>query len=79
MKGGATHFTRLDLKQNPKKGLAILWPSIRDENPFVTDERTSHEALVVDHGTKIAVNLWFHMFDFTPLKIINADLLKDSF
>ena len=50
--GGETHFTELGLVVPPKKGSAILWPSVLSADPYTTDMRTQHEALPVVHGTK---------------------------
>ena len=63
--GGETVFVRLDnVSVSPKKGRAILWPSVLSDDPFATDERTYHEALPVIKGLKMASNFWVHMWDF---------------
>ena len=68
--GGETYFKYLNLRETPKKGFALLWPSVLDNNPFITDIRTIHEAMPVIKGVKIALNSWYHMFDFrTPHSI----------
>jgi prolyl 4-hydroxylase len=36
----------------PKRGRAVLWPSVLDENPNEKDPRTVHTALKVIRGTK---------------------------
>lgn len=43
--GGGTKFNRLDITVAPKKGRALLWPSVRNEQPDAPDYRTHHEAL----------------------------------
>jgi prolyl 4-hydroxylase len=65
--GGETWFDKLDLKVKPQTGMAILWPSVLDEDPSKIDWRTTHAALPVIKGVKLAANLWVHMRDFnTP-------------
>ena len=51
----------------PKKGRALLWPSVYSSNPFDSDNRMRHQALPVEAGTKFAANGWIHMYDYvTP-------------
>lgn len=65
--GGETAFSRLDLKVRPRKGSAILWPSVLDSDPNATEPGTYHAALPVGKGLKYGANLWLHMHDFrTP-------------
>jgi len=65
--GGATYFPRLKIKNGPKLGRVILWPSVRDDAPSQIDSRTYHEAQPVVKGVKYAANAWFHLYDFqTP-------------
>ena len=62
--GGETAFARLGVTATPKKGRALLWPSVYDDRPLVQDHRTFHEAKPVIAGVKHAANLWIHQFDF---------------
>jgi len=62
--GGGTHFPKLNITMMPKKGSAILWPSVLDENPTVQDRRTLHAALPVIKGTKYAANSWIHLYNY---------------
>jgi prolyl 4-hydroxylase len=65
--GGATHFPRLHLTVMPKRGRALIWPSVRNMEPNEVDYRTQHRALNVQAGVKYGVNAWFHNRDFkTP-------------
>jgi len=64
VEGGHTAFPRLGLKVEPKRGRAVLWPSVRNEQPMEIDERTEHVAEPVKRGMKYSINLWLHMFDF---------------
>lgn len=62
--GGETRFPGLNVTVLPKKGRALLWPSVHDDRPLIMDERTMHEAMPVLAGTKYAGNLWLHPWDF---------------
>jgi hypothetical protein len=55
------------LQVKPVTGRMILWASQRDDDSLVPDERTTHQACNVTHGTKEAANLWVHLYDYqTP-------------
>ncbi len=69
--GGETHFPKVKNKDNPeglkvkpRKGSAVLWPSVLDEDPARQDPRTFHAALPVIKGLKYASNHWVHLHDF---------------
>lgn len=63
--GGGTAFPRLgNLTVIPKKGRALLWPSVLDSDPSNEDARTQHEALPVFGGLKYAANAWIHLYDY---------------
>ena len=62
--GGGTDFPNLGLTIMPKKGRAVLWPSVYDYDPLISDDRTKHQALEVEKGTKFAANGWIHMYDY---------------
>lgn len=65
--GGGTRFPFLNITVVPKKGRALLWPSVRNQRPNSRDPSTYHEALPVQEGEKHAANAWFHQRDFkTP-------------
>lgn len=67
--GGGTNFPNLDLTVMPKKGRALLWPSVLNSNPMKKDARFMHQALDVEAGVKYAANGWIHMYDYlTPQK-----------
>lgn len=68
--GGETRFTDLmgdesnvyiDVK--PKKGRALLWPSMTNEDLLMLEERTFHAALEVKKGLKYGANAWLHLRD----------------
>lgn len=58
--GGGTSFPLLDVTVQPKKGSALLWPSVLDAAPESKDYRTDHEALPVIKGLKYGANAWIH-------------------
>ncbi len=65
--GGGTNFDKLGITVMPKRGRALLWPSVLDANPDNKDGRTTHQALSVEKGIKYGANAWFHQRDFkTP-------------
>jgi site-specific recombinase XerD len=39
-------------------------PSILDSDPYQRDDRTDHQSLPVESGTKFGVNYWIHMYPF---------------
>lgn len=62
--GGETSFPQLKIDVKPKKGGALLWPSVVDADPNKIDHRTMHAALPVIKGVKFAANTWIHSHDF---------------
>lgn len=65
--GGGTDFPDLGITVMPKKGRALLWPSVYNSATKTDDDRTRHQALPVEAGTKFAANGWIHLFDYqTP-------------
>jgi prolyl 4-hydroxylase len=62
--GGGTKFPHLNLTVTPKKGRAVLWPSVLNEDPMSKDNRTDHAALTVKQGVKYGFNAWIHQRDF---------------
>lgn len=65
--GGGTNFPSLGVTVTPKKGSAVLWPSVKDSDPTKQDIRTRHQALAVDKGVKFAANAWIHLYNYkTP-------------
>ena len=65
--GGGTKFNDLGLVVTPKRGRAILWPSVVSHDMLTGEKQTHHEALPVERGVKYAANLWIHLYDFkTP-------------
>ncbi|KAL7529512.1 hypothetical protein ACHAXR_003009 [Thalassiosira sp. AJA248-18] len=70
--GGGTHFPLLDITVQPKKGNAVLWPSVLDASPESKDGRTEHEALPVLKGIKYGSNAWIHSRNFKKAFQINC-------
>jgi len=42
----------------PKQGRALIWPSVRNEDPTRIEQLTHHEALPVEKGVKYGANAW---------------------
>jgi len=61
--GGETFFPKLNLTMKPRKGSALLWPSVLSDSPSSMDSLTSHAALPVTKGLKLAANTWVHLFN----------------
>jgi prolyl 4-hydroxylase len=65
--GGGTNFDKLNITVMPKRGRALIWPSVLNDEPGAKDSRTTHQALPVEKGIKYGANAWFHIRDFkTP-------------
>lgn len=62
--GGETFFNQLGIAVKPKKGRALVWPSVQNERPDFWDHRMYHEAKDVIKGTKYAANHWIHLNDY---------------
>ena len=62
--GGGTHFSRLKQTVMPKRGRAVIWPSVLNDDPNKKDRQTDHEALPVEAGIKYGANAWVHQRDF---------------
>ena len=62
--GGETSFPSLNITVRPKRGRALLWPSVKNSNVYEADHRTMHEARTVTAGLKYAANAWLHLYDF---------------
>jgi hypothetical protein len=43
----------------PKKGAALIWPNLDNDDLYQKEEGTWHEALPVIQGMKYAANAWF--------------------
>lgn len=62
--GGETYFNKLDLAVKPKRGRALIWPSVTNDDPTSWDPRMFHEAKDVIKGKKYAANHWIHINDY---------------
>merc|ERR1719174_1389688 len=87
MEGGETRFTTLrgendhdfyvDIK--PKRGMAVIWPSVMNGDPTRIDERTYHESLYVKKGKKYASNAWIHLRDIKNRPYFNCPKFSNLF
>lgn len=50
--GGGTRFNDLGITVQAKKGRAVLWPSLMDQNVSLPELWTHHEAMPVERGVK---------------------------
>ena len=69
--GGETCFGKLaDADGNsplcikPKRGRALIWPSVLSDSLLKQDPRTMHQAQPVTKGVKYAANAWVHLYNF---------------
>jgi prolyl 4-hydroxylase len=62
--GGETAFPLLNLAVKPKKGKALLWPSVKDDDLVQHEPLALHEARAVIKGKKYAANSWIHLYDY---------------
>lgn len=62
--GGQTRFNNLGIEMQPRRGSAVLWPSVLDADPDLTDNRTFHEAVPPRSGQKLGANFWIHQHRF---------------
>eukprot|EP00571_Detonula_confervacea_P011116 CAMPEP_0172306652 /NCGR_PEP_ID=MMETSP1058-20130122/7684_1 /TAXON_ID=83371 /ORGANISM="Detonula confervacea, Strain CCMP 353" /LENGTH=606 /DNA_ID=CAMNT_0013018613 /DNA_START=50 /DNA_END=1870 /DNA_ORIENTATION=- len=68
--GGNTSFPDIGVSVKPKKGSALLWPSVLDQDPLEKDPRMDHMAEAVVEGVKYGANAWIHSEDFqTPFAL----------
>ncbi|KAL7527065.1 hypothetical protein ACHAWF_002025, partial [Thalassiosira exigua] len=61
--GGGTKFNGLNYTVIPKKGKAVVWPSV-DDNIENMQEWTYHEALPVEKGIKYGANTWIYLREY---------------
>jgi len=62
--GGGTKFEDLDYIAKPKRGSALIWPSVLDDDLETINDWTWHEALSVGKGIKFGANAWIHLRDY---------------
>jgi hypothetical protein len=56
----------------PRRGRALVWPSVQDPHPNAKDPRTDHQALPVIRGIKYGANAWVHLRDFKTPHAVNC-------
>ena len=81
--GGETRFsdlmgdgTNIHLDVSPKRGRALLWPSMLNEDLLAYDTRTYHAALEVKKGVKYGANAWLHVRDVRNSECDEDDILQ---
>lgn len=57
-------YTPVPLTIFPRKGMALVWANLNDEDLTTKEERTWHEALPVIRGIKYGANAWFRIRRF---------------
>jgi len=62
--GGETAFPHLDIAVKPRKGKALLWPSVHNDDLLKPEQLSLHEARPVLKGRKYAANSWIHLYDY---------------
>lgn len=68
-KGGGIHFPALDITVHPKRGRAVLWPTVYNSNPTKKDPRLVHKSLPAEI-IKFTATSRIHLYDHvTPYKI----------
>jgi len=66
--GGGTKFDHLKFTAKPQRGMALIWPSVTNEDPYEMDEWTWHEALPVSNAVKYGANAWIHMRNYQDVE-----------
>jgi prolyl 4-hydroxylase len=72
--GGETDFPRLGLRVRPRRGRAVLWPSVLNSHPNHIDARSDHQAMPVIRGVKYGANAWIHQRDYQTVAVETDDM-----
>lgn len=62
--GGELEFPKLDKLVEAKKGRAIIWPTVLDEDPDKREDNVFHRAREVKKGLRYTANVLHHQRDF---------------
>lgn len=62
--GGGTHFPRVGVTVEARKGRIALFPNVRNDAVDEQEYRTQHQGLPVERGTKYAFNMYVHQRDY---------------
>jgi prolyl 4-hydroxylase len=62
--GGETSFPYSGVTIQPRKGHAVLWPNVMNDDPDAKEIRADHMSLPVLKGVKHAVSIYIHARDF---------------
>jgi prolyl 4-hydroxylase len=61
---GEKSYLPVPLEILPRKGMALVWANLNDEDLMIKEERTWHEALPVIRGIKYGANAWIRIRRF---------------
>jgi prolyl 4-hydroxylase len=77
--GGTTRFKHMNLTIAPKRGRAVVWPSVLDGDPNSQDNRTDHESMPVLQGTKYGAYTFMSLFSKTLSNLFRFKYFVDCF
>lgn len=67
--GGELLFTDINVSVPARKGAAVLWPSLMDEDLRLPELHTHHASRPVVRGTKLAAVTWIRQHDYRTLAL----------
>jgi len=72
--GGETRWPRVEgLEVKPKKGRALIWANVQDDDPYTVDELSEHEARPPVRGEKLGMIYWLHQWPFREKADVGCD------
>ena len=84
--GGETRLNALNIDVKPKKGMALIWPSVRNDDTTALEDWAWHEAQPVKKGQKFGANAWLRSelkagwmdIDFYQMSLLRPCFLSGS-
>jgi prolyl 4-hydroxylase len=74
--GGGTFFNELNITVLPKRGRALVWPSVLNDHPHQQDTRLNHQGLPPNPGgIKYGMAAWYHMNDYKKAEALGCAIL----
>ena len=67
--GGELRFADVNLSVGARRGRAVLWPSLMDQDVQLPELRTHHASLPVGRGVKLAAVAWVRTHDWRTLRL----------